>query len=141
MSRERSMRGNFAFVKTVEVRWGDMDSLGHVNNAKYLTYTEASRIAFFDKVFEGDDSFMNGQGPILAGISCNYHQQVHYPATLEAAIGFKRMGTSSLVLACPIFLQGQDEAVADVEATLVWFDYEAQKPMPVPQKLRDWFGV
>ncbi|ORE86058.1 Thioesterase superfamily protein [Oceanococcus atlanticus] len=141
MSRERSLRSNFDFAKSVEVRWGDMDTLGHVNNAKYLTYTESARIAFFDEVFAGDESFMNGQGPILAGISCNYHQQVHYPAMLEAAVGFKRMGTSSLVLACPIFLRGQDEAVADVETTLVWFDYRAQKPMPVPQRLRDRFGV
>lgn len=141
MSRERSLRSNFDFAKSVEVRWGDMDTLGHVNNAKYLTYTESARIAFFDEVFAGDESFMNGQGPILAGISCNYHQQVHYPAMLEAAVGFKRMGTSSLVLACPIFLCGQDEAVADVETTLVWFDYKAQKPMPVPQRLRDRFGV
>ena len=141
MSRERSLRGDFSYVRRMDVRWGDMDSLGHVNNATYLTYTESARIAFFDEVFAGDESFMNGQGPILAGISCNYHEQVHYPATLEAAVGYKRMGNSSLVLACPIFVLGQEQAVADVETTLVWFDYKAQKPMPVPQRLRDHFGV
>lgn len=137
MSRERSKRSQFEFVKAMQVRWGDMDSLGHVNNARYLTYTESARIEYFDQLFAGDPTFMNGQGPILAGITCDYHEQVRYPANLEAAVGIKTMGNSSLVLACPIFLAGQESAVADATATVVWFDYEQQTPIAVPQRLRD----
>ncbi len=27
----------------ISVRWGDMDAMGHVNNAAYLTYFEQAR--------------------------------------------------------------------------------------------------
>ncbi len=140
MSRQRSQRNDFSWFKPIEVRWGDMDALGHVNNAQYFVYTESARIAFFDDMFRDDDQFMKGQGPILASIACNYHEQVHYPASLEAAIGCKSIGNRSLELACPIFRQGQELAVADVRATIVWFDYQQQKPIAVPQRLREFWA-
>ena len=31
-------RGDFAFFLKLAARWGDMDALGHVNNAKFFTY-------------------------------------------------------------------------------------------------------
>jgi len=44
------MERQYAFWLPVTVRWADMDSLGHVNNAKYFTYLESARTAFFDAV-------------------------------------------------------------------------------------------
>ena len=43
-------RDHYVFWIPVTVRWGDMDSLGHVNNAKYFPYLESVRTAFFDAV-------------------------------------------------------------------------------------------
>ncbi|MEU5843832.1 acyl-CoA thioesterase [Rhodococcus sp. NPDC047139] len=36
-----------AFTCSVEVRWGDSDRLGHVNNAKVVEYMQEARIKFF----------------------------------------------------------------------------------------------
>lgn len=141
MSRQRSQRSAFSWLKPLDVRWGDMDALGHINNAKYFVYAESARIAFFDEIFKDDEAFMNGQGPILAATSCTFHEQVHYPAALEVGIACASMGNRSLELACPVFLQGQDEAAADVRATIVWFDYSQQQAIAVPQRLRDYWGV
>ncbi|MGJ8670157.1 MAG: acyl-CoA thioesterase [Oceanococcus sp.] len=139
MSRHRSQRSEFSWFKPIDVRWGDMDALGHVNNAQYFVYTESARIKFFDELFKDDAAFMNGQGPILASIACNYHEQVHYPALLDVAMGCESIGNRSLEIVCPIFLRDQEQAVADVRATIVWFDYEQQRPIGVPQRLRDYW--
>ena len=32
------------FEMTMPIRWGDMDSMGHVNNATYFRYLETARI-------------------------------------------------------------------------------------------------
>ena len=37
---------HFNFYHPVEVRYGDLDPQGHVNNAKHLTYFEQARIAY-----------------------------------------------------------------------------------------------
>ncbi len=32
------------YSQTINVRWSDMDAIGHVNNARYFTYMEQVRI-------------------------------------------------------------------------------------------------
>ncbi|WP_241384119.1 acyl-CoA thioesterase [Rhodococcus sp. CH91] len=39
--------GKRVFTCSVEVRWGDSDRLGHVNNAKIVEYMQEARIKFF----------------------------------------------------------------------------------------------
>jgi len=36
----------FNFYHPIEVRYGDLDPQGHVNNAKQVTYFEQARIAY-----------------------------------------------------------------------------------------------
>ena len=35
----------------IPVRWGDMDALGHVNNAVYFRYIEQARVNWLDSFF------------------------------------------------------------------------------------------
>lgn len=137
MPRQRSNIKDFSFLHREQVRWGDMDSMGHVNNAVYFRYSESARIAFLDQLFGDDPAFMAKFGPILANISCDYHDQLHYPAPLRVGVAIERVGTSSLTLRCPVFREGEELAVADTVAVIVWFDYTAQTTVPIPQSLRD----
>ncbi len=41
---------NFRFTYTMQVRYSDMDMLGHANNAVYLTYLELARLEYFKEV-------------------------------------------------------------------------------------------
>ena len=34
-------------IEILPVRWGDMDTMGHINNAKYFTYCESARMSYF----------------------------------------------------------------------------------------------
>jgi acyl-CoA thioester hydrolase len=114
-----------------------MDALGHINNCEYFRYSESARLRYFEELFGGGSSvFANGEGPILADIGCAFHEQVVYPAKLDIGVAITRVGRSSLDLVTPIFLAGQNLAVADVRAVLVWFDYAKQQPAPVPDILR-----
>ena len=33
-------------IYPLQVRWGDLDAFGHVNNATYLTYIQEARVDF-----------------------------------------------------------------------------------------------
>ena len=39
----------FAFQLEMDVDWGDMDALQHVNNVEYFKYFQKARIAYFEK--------------------------------------------------------------------------------------------
>ncbi len=131
------MRQDFKVWVTIPVRWGDMDALGHVNNALFFTYCESARIRYFEVVGLDDFREHDRQGPGLVTAMCNFRRQVHYPATLEVGARATRLGSKSFTLEYEIFPQGSDEPVADGSSVAVWVDYAASKALPLPDALRE----
>jgi acyl-CoA thioester hydrolase len=129
-------RQEFRHFIPMTVRWGDMDSLGHVNNVQYFRYGESARIAYFEALEREDPNFWKEYGIILASIGCDFLAQLHYPAELEIGSRVTRLGRSSLQMTSAIF-QG-DEVVAVVRGVLAWFDYSQQKTLPIPESVRAW---
>jgi acyl-CoA thioester hydrolase len=41
---------DFATVIDVDIEWGDMDALQHVNNIEYFKYFQNARIAYFEGI-------------------------------------------------------------------------------------------
>ncbi len=48
MPRPALAEGDFPCHHPIEVRFGDTDALGHINNATYLTYFEAARAGYYE---------------------------------------------------------------------------------------------
>ena len=48
--RTRQLEGAFRYRHAIEIRYGDTDALGHVNNAVYLSYFEAARGGYYTVV-------------------------------------------------------------------------------------------
>ena len=119
----------------IQVRWGDMDALGHVNNAEYLRYFEQSRVQWLETL--GYQTTGKGCGPILATMKVTYLKPVVYPSELEVRLLPARVGNTSFTLASEI-VNGRDaaERFTEGEFVIVWLDYEAGKPVPVPDRLR-----
>ena len=110
------------------MRFGDTDALGHVNNAAYATYAELGRIALMRRV-----SWDEG-GPILARIAIDFHAQVRLGSRVVVTTEVTRIGRSSIGLHQEV--QADGERAATVESVVVWFDYDAQRPVPVPDHVR-----
>lgn len=130
------MRERFHLWIAVPVRWGDMDAFGHVNNAKYFTFCESARIAYFEAIGLGPQTTTPVHGPSVVTATCNFRRQVHYPATLEVGVRAARIGRTSFPLEYGIFVEGTDELVADGSSVVVWVDYGAGKSTPLPEDLK-----
>ena len=70
-----SPRAAFRLLEPISVRWADVDSMGHVNNAKYFTYCESARMSYFAAV-DLSDHRREQHGPALAAANLNFRQQV-----------------------------------------------------------------
>jgi acyl-CoA thioester hydrolase len=66
---------DYHFFHPVEVRYGDLDPQGHLNNAKHLTYFEQARVHYLVELglFGRDQSFME-IGIILADIHITFQR-------------------------------------------------------------------
>ena len=124
-------------VEPITVRWGDMDSMGHVNNAKYFTYCESARMGYFAAVRMNEHREDDHHGPALAAATLHFRRQVRYPADLEVPIRVTEIGRSSFKMELEIFYRGTDERVADGTAVIVWVDYATGRSAPLPESLKE----
>lgn len=130
-------RSDFAHFVTLPIQWGDMDSIGHVNNAIYFRYVESGRIAYFRAIeATPEHGLFDGEGPILADIQCSFIGQLRYPSTIDIGTRTTRIGTKSFEIQAAIFVQGEDAPAATSRAVVVWFDYANQRTAPIPDALR-----
>lgn len=117
----------------VPVAWGEMDSLGHVNNIVYFRYFESARIAYFDRV----KIVFAAIGPILAHTSCDFLLPLEYPDTLRLEAGVSRLGNSSFTMAYRIHSRKHENWVARGQGVCVWYDYESKTSAPLPGDVRE----
>jgi acyl-CoA thioester hydrolase len=117
-------------LSELRVRFGDTDMLGHVNNASYFTYMEEARCDFLQAVGMTDIPL------ILASAKVDFRAQTYYPDVLEVETWVTRIGNTSFDVANRMRRQGTDTVVFEGVAVVVYFDYEAQKPAPVPGEFR-----
>lgn len=121
--------------KSIVMRWGDMDALGHLNNTGYFRYLEQIRLDWLESCHYTLDP--NGEGPVLAKTSCTFRQPLTYPATLEITIELERLGRCSVAFRHHFYRQDDPDTVyAYAEVTLVWVDYKTGQAVPIPAALR-----
>ena len=78
----------------IPIRWGDMDAMGHVNNALYFRYLETVRLEWLYKI--GAPVVPEGSGPVIVNAFCNFLVQLEYPGDLLARHYVANPGRSSL---------------------------------------------
>jgi acyl-CoA thioester hydrolase len=118
------------------IRWGDMDSFGHVNNVQFFRYLEGARVAYSRDVV-GSYLRAEGESVILADQRCSFLRQLTWPGELDVYTRTARVGRTSFRLAQIICRAGEREVIAVGEGVMVWFDFEAHQPAPVPKTLRE----
>ena len=110
-------------VHCERVRFRDCDSLGHVNNAVYLTYLEEARVELRNE-FGFDWTQM-----ILARCEIDFRDQVSVGEVVEVTMWPTRVGNKSFDLAYE--LKVGDRLVAEAKTVLVAFDYERGESVPL----------
>ena len=128
------MKDVYRYIEQIKIRWGDMDALGHINNATYLTYFEIGRTGYFNSIAV-TGLWDENHGPILANAIINFRRAVSYPGELEIGVRTAKISRSSFTLEYAIY-QGE-QLVADGTTVVVWADYKAGRSQPLPDVVRD----
>lgn len=132
---ERRLRsvGEFPHVMRDNVRFGDMDRNGHVNNAVFATYFETSRTT----LFHASDNGLRpepGSQFVLAHLAIDFRRELHWPGEIELATGITAIGNTSLTMAQAIFDRG--ECAATARAIIVCIDQKTRRPAPFSAAIR-----
>ena len=121
------------FVHTEVAKFRDLDPMGHVNNAVFLTYVESARIAFLQGI--GAAQGIADMSIIVARIEIDFRAPVRLDDEIEISVRASRFGTKSFDLDYELRVEG--ELVAEAKSVQVAYDYARREPVPVPAAWRE----
>lgn len=123
----------YPFHYRIEVRFRDLDALGHVNNAVYATYFESARIAYYQRLVGGS---LDRLGIILAELTISYKAPAHFGDELLVGVRVSRIGSKSFTMDYAIARVGDGALIATGQSVLVAYDYAAGRSVPVSDEFR-----
>ncbi len=123
------------FETHIAVRWGDMDAMGHVNNAMYFRYLESTRLDWFRQIgFQPDPQ---GQGPVIVNAFCNFYRQLEYPDDMLLKMYVSDPARTTFESWITIEKADQPGVIcAAGGATTIWVDFPKQKAVDLPDWMR-----
>jgi len=128
----------FAHSIPIQVRWGDLDAMGHVNNATYLTYLEQARVTYFNDLGLWDGSG-GGLGLIMARAEIDYKLPIQGRDQVTVFTRCTRLGTRSFDTE-QIIARIDDErawtTAAAARIVIVVYDYANGQSAPIPDAWR-----
>jgi acyl-CoA thioester hydrolase len=124
----------FRFTHQVEVRFRDLDLLGHVNNAVYHTYLESARLAWWMHV--SGSHTLRDIAMILARTEIDYRRAARLGQRLRVGVRCVSLRRASFVLALRVVDAGDGALVAEARKVLAYYDYAAQRSLRIPAELR-----
>lgn len=122
------MDRQFPFDIELPVRYRDLDTLEHVNNAVYGTYLEQARIEYFEAVLGVSFEEL---GMVLASIEMDFRRAIVLDdESVRIECGVTDIGDSSFRMGYRVYAAGDDEPAATGETTLVVVGDSGTKPVP-----------
>ncbi len=124
------------FHVKIKPRYRDLDTLGHVNNAVFITYLEIARTEYFSKYFTVEDP--RNFPFVVAHVSINFRRPITMHDIVECYIAPTRIGNSSWTFGYVI--KNVNGAVhADATSVQVHVNPATKTPIPLTAEMREIF--
>lgn len=125
----------FALAVPIEVRFKDLDAMGHVNNAVFFTYFENARIVYWRALGlsrpDGEVAY------VLARAECDFKSPVTMDDRLVCHTRIGSLGRTSFRFEFLLRDERGGRVVARGSTVQVMFDYEARVTRPIDPALKE----
>jgi len=126
---------DYKYKTPIAIRFSDIDAVGHVNNAIYLTYFEVARINYFKDILGWN---LREHGIIVGRNEVNYLKPIILDDEIACYVRTTRIGNSSFDVMQVLVKKTTDgEEICTVgKAVCISYDYSANKSIAIPARER-----
>ncbi|MEK8071027.1 acyl-CoA thioesterase [Rhodococcoides navarretei] len=125
------------FTCTLQVRWGDSDRLGHVNNTRFVEYLQEGRVQFLNAVLGGSER--RGAAVVRKLTTDFLHPILDDSGPLTIELWITRVGTTSYGVR-HVVTDRDGTVCAEAEALMVAFDLATSSSRPLDEHERGLLG-
>lgn len=133
------MKIHFPVKIEILARFVDVDIMGHVNNACYLSYFEQARVAYYKKLGALDLRKMDKNsktGFIVSEIGIKYHAPAFFDEVLTVATRIAEMRTKAFRMDYEIQGKKDRRLIATGYSVQVMYNYRKGKTFEIPPAIR-----
>ena len=127
-------KSDYPVLRAVSLRWADVDTYGHVNNAVHYALMDTAINGWLVEATGTDIRTLTGFG-VVAETSCRYLREIHFPAEVIVGIRLERVGHSSVRYEVGFFVDDQGPA-AVARFVHVYVDHRSRQPVDIPPQVR-----
>jgi acyl-CoA thioester hydrolase len=127
----------FNYFRTVQVRYGDLDPQGHVNNARFVTYLEHARVGYVRELGLWDGKSFLEVGFIIARLEVDFRAPILITDPVHIGVRISRLGRKSLEMVYRMENPEDGTVYAEALTVLVSYDYRRGKTRKFPDSWRD----
>jgi len=128
---------DYRYFHPIEVRYGDLDPQGHVNNARYLTYLEQARIGYIRQLGLWKPGSFLDLGVILASASLSFQEPITFGQEIEVGTRVSRLGNKSFTMEYCIQDRQIEKVLCTGSSVQVAYNYRSGKSIPIPSEWRE----
>lgn len=118
---------------SIQPRFNDTDALGHISNTSFPVWFEEARAALF-KIFHPSLDIKTWP-LILAKTEIDFLAQTYWGDEVKITTYISKLGNSSCYVTHEAWQK--EKMVAKGLAVLIYFDYEANQSVSIPQDIRE----
>ena len=130
---------NFKHRFEIQTRFGDIDMMGHVNNASYFSYAEVARLDYYGNAIGFDSDWHKQHGLIMAKFEIDFKKAICFSDKVFVYTKCTRLGNTSFDLSWTITsidINNAEEIAAEGETIIVCYDYRLKRPREIPVERR-----
>jgi acyl-CoA thioester hydrolase len=120
----------------IEVRFSDLDALGHVNNAVYFTYFEIARIGYLRTV-SGRRVVLRDIALVIVDAACHYISPALLDEILHVDVRVSHMRRSSFAFEYRIRDSVDDRLIVEGRTIQTAFDHRAGRMIGISAAFRE----
>lgn len=120
----------------LQIRFNDIDILGHLNNTVYFSFFDTGKAYFFNKLMDGKMNWKRVES-VIANIDCAYVSPIFFGEQVEVWTRCKWVHEKSFCLQQIIIEKGNGDLKAAAETVMVSFDPDTNQSREVPRQWRE----
>lgn len=124
------------FVTNIQIRFNDVDQMGHVNNAVIMEYLDLGKDAFFSG--HGLSPTKSDFTVMVVHYDVDFKAQIHYHDSIHVETGIEKLGNKSLTMMQRVV--NRETGVVCVECRTVMAGYRRSTTSSavIPDEVRQW---
>jgi acyl-CoA thioester hydrolase len=129
----------FKHSTPIQIRFNDVDGLGHVNNTTIQEYFDLGRMYYLNEVFT--DTILNEEESlIVVNINTDFFAPIYLKDDLEVKTAITGIGTKSLKMVQQVVCKQSRVVKASCKSVMVGFNKVTEESLELLPEWRDAIG-